>query len=79
MARAARRMGATARDLQTLIRPAGRGHPLPQSPSRDGRLSTPYVGEGLASLRRRRHGTRFWVAAAWKNEALTFGVRFKVA
>jgi error-prone DNA polymerase len=43
--------------------------PLPQSPSRDGRLSTPYAGEGRgegAILRRLREafGPRFWIGAS---------------
>ena len=38
---------------RALIRPAVAGHLLPQSPSRDGRLSTPYAGEGNASPSRR--------------------------
>ena len=34
---------------------------------------------GPARKRHSGHGTRFWAAAALKNEALSFGVRFRVA
>jgi len=58
-----------------LIRPADAGHLLPQA-------GEGFAYHALSAAARKRHsghGTRFWAAAALKNEALSFGVRFRVA